>query len=136
VRGRSTVRFVAAIALAAAAALAPVPASGKEAKPEPAARVTVNDNFFSPRAVTVEVGDVVRWIWRGDNGHNVAFKRVPRGAGKRGASWRKRGHWQRKFRKAGRYRYVCTFFAGMRGSITVEEPKTEPSSDPSAADAF
>jgi plastocyanin len=124
VRGLGTVKPIAALAVAAA--LAAAPASGKGTKPEPAEKVSVQDNFFSPRSATVTVGEAVRWTWRGDNKHNITFKRVPRGAGRRGAAAKTEGRWQRTFRKAGRYRYVCTLFSGMRGTITVEAPENPP----------
>jgi plastocyanin len=111
-------------ALALAIVLACAPALGAERRPDK--RVSVNDNYFSARSLTVKVGDLVRWTWRGDNRHNVTFKKVPKGAGKRGAQTRSDGHWQRRFRVAGQYRYFCTLYAGMRGTITVE-PAAEPS---------
>jgi plastocyanin len=110
-----------------AAALASAPALGAErpARP-PDEKVAVKDNFFSARSVTVEQDNIVRWVWRGDNRHNVTFKKVPAGASRRGAKTRSDGRWQRKFRVPGQYRYVCTWFTGMRGTITVQ-PTAEPS---------
>jgi len=104
------------------AALAGAPAFGGGGSPKPDKRIVVEDNFFSARSLTVAAGDTVRWVWRGNNRHNVAFKRVPKGAGRRGATARRKGRWQRTFHEAGTYRYVCTLFTGMRGSITVEQP--------------
>jgi plastocyanin len=82
-------------------------------------RVSVRDDFFSPRRVSLAVGDRVRWTWRGDNEHNVRFRRAPRGASKRGAGFRTRGSFSRSFSKRGTYRYVCTLHedAGMRGTV-------------------
>jgi plastocyanin len=122
---------VAAFAVAGFAA----PALGGGGKQKPDERVYVKDNFFTPRSVTVEAGDVVRWIWRSNYRHNVTFKRVPRGGGKRGATTRRDGRWQRKFREPGTYRYVCTLYAGMRGSVTVERPP-EPSRNTSDAEGL
>jgi plastocyanin len=110
-----------------AAALASAPALGADRAADE--KIAVKDNFFSARSVTVEEGDVVRWTWRGDNRHNVTFKKVPVGASKHGAKTRSEGRWQRKFRVQGQYRYVCTLFTGMRGTITVETPAAEPSGD-------
>jgi plastocyanin len=113
-----------------AAALASAPALGADSRPQaPDERIAVKDNFFSARSVTVHEGDVVRWVWHGDNRHNVTFKKVPAGASKHGAKTRSDGRWQRKFRVQGQYRYVCTLFTGMRGTITVEAPAAEPSGD-------
>ncbi len=66
-----------------AAALASAPALGADSRPQaPDERIAVKDNFFSARSVTVHEGDVVRWVWHGDNRHNVTFKKVPAGASK------------------------------------------------------
>jgi plastocyanin len=108
------------------AALVSVPALGADRAADE--KIAVKDNFFSARSVTVQEGDTVRWIWRGDNRHNITFKKVPAGASRRGAKTRSEGHWQRKFRVEGQYRYVCTLFTGMRGTVTVEPP-AEPSSN-------
>ena len=113
-----------------AAGLASAPALGADSRPSaPDEKISVKDNFFSARSVTVHQGDIVRWTWRGGNRHNISFKKVPAGASKRGATTRGQGHWQRKFRVQGQYRYVCTLFTGMRGTITVEAPPAEPSGD-------
>jgi plastocyanin len=110
---------VAAIAAGALVAIA-VPAVADKQPPKPAARVAIKDNFFSKRSVTIAEGETVKWVWRGENRHNVAFTRVPEGASRRGSRTRRKGRWFKTFRKPGQYRYVCTLFAGMRGSVTVE----------------
>jgi plastocyanin len=84
-----------------------------------AKRVTVKDNFFEPRSVDIHRGGRVTWVWRGENEHNLTFTKVPKGASKRGADARRRGHFTRVFRKRGVYKYVCTLHAGMRGSVEV-----------------
>jgi plastocyanin len=118
------------VGVAVAATLASVPALGADSRPRaPDEKIAVRDNFFSARSVTVHEDDVVRWSWRGDNRHNVTFKKVPAGASRHGAKTRSEGRWQRKFRVQGQYRYVCTLFTGMRGTITVEAPAAEPSGD-------
>jgi plastocyanin len=123
----SASRVSLAVAAVLAAALACAPALGADRAADE--KIAVKDNFFSSRSVTVEEGDIVRWTWRGDNRHNVTFKKVPAGASKHGAKTRSSGRWQRKFRVPGQYRYVCTLFTGMRGTITVETPAAEPSGD-------
>ena len=35
--------------------------------------ITVGDNFFSPRAVTISTGQSVVWVWTGANQHSVTF---------------------------------------------------------------
>ena len=86
-------------------------------------RVSLHDDFFSPKRITISSGDRVRWMWRGENDHNVRFRRVPRGVStKPGSSTRFSGTFTRKFRKRGTYRYVCTIHQdfGMTGSVKVE----------------
>jgi plastocyanin len=112
--------------LAGVLACAPALAADSRSR-DPDKKIAVRDNFFSARSVTIREGDIVRWSWRGDNRHNVTFKKVPDGASRRGAKTREKGHWQRRFGVAGQYRYVCTLFTGMRGTITVAGPAAEPS---------
>jgi plastocyanin len=84
--------------------------------PADAARraVSVRNDFFSPRKVTVAVGDKVRWIWRsGGRPHNV----VSPSFGDSGV--RARGSFTVSFRRAGRFRYVCMLHAGMTGTVVV-----------------
>ncbi len=117
-----------AIASTLAAVLFVAPASGgsSEQRRPVDGRVAVRDNFFSPRSLTIQSGEIVKWTWKGDNRHDLAFTKLPKGASRRGAAARSDGRWYRKFRKPGQYRYVCTLFAGMRGSVTVVD--AEPSS--------
>lgn len=115
-----------ALALLVAAVLTvAAPATAGDGRAKPDERVTVQDNFFSARSATVAPGGVVRWTWRGTSKHNIVFKHVPRGGGKRGADARRKGRWQRAFDEPGSYRYVCTLFTGMRGTITVTKPPPE-----------
>jgi plastocyanin len=88
-------------------------------------RVLVKDNFFSPRSLTIEPGETVKWSWRGDNRHNVTFTKVPKGAKRRSSRTKRNGGWLRSFHKQGQYRYVCTRFAGMRGLVTVKAPAAQ-----------
>ena len=85
--------------------------------------VSVDDDFFRPKRATIASGDRVRWVWRGEGDHNVRFRRVPRGVSRRpGSETTDRGTFSRKFRKRGRYSYVCTIHEdlGMTGSVKVE----------------
>jgi plastocyanin len=85
-------------------------------------RVSIKDNFFSPRSVTVSRGGKVVWRWRGEVDHNVRFRKVPSGASKGGSSTKSTGTFARTFKKRGTYRYVCTIHQslGMKGSVHVE----------------
>ena len=106
------------------------PGSIAQTEPVPSkARVLVKDNYFEPRSTEIQSGGLVTWKWRGMNRHNIRFTKVPEGASRKGASVRTEGHWKRKFKRPGVYRYVCKVWSGMRGSITVRaEPEPTPQS--------
>ena len=36
-------------------------------------KITVGDNFYSPKSMTVSVGDTVIWSWVGNQQHSVTF---------------------------------------------------------------
>jgi plastocyanin len=110
---------VLAVVLAASPVFAGRDAGSSQSSRE---RVSVRDDRFSPRSVTVSVRGKVTWRWRGDNPHNVRFRRVPSGASKRGSDTQTSGRFARTFRKRGRYSYVCTIHEdiGMRGSVRAE----------------
>ena len=82
-------------------------------------RVSVRDDFFSPRSVGVARNGKVVWRWKGSNPHNVRFRKAPSGASKRGSETQSSGRFARTFSKSGRYRYVCTIHEdlGMKGSV-------------------
>ena len=90
-------------------------------------RIVVEDNYFEPRSTQVLADGEVSWRWRGQNKHSIRFTKVPAGAGRKGVGLRVAGKWKRKFHKVGVYRYVCTQWSGMRGSISVRKaPKPAP----------
>ncbi len=82
--------------------------------------VTVGNNFFSPLAVTVGVGDTVKWTWAGGVTHNVTFQDGFPGSGNKSS-----GTFIRVFTAMGFYPYRCTihssnFTSGMFGTVTVQ----------------
>ena len=95
---------------------------GARAAGEKHTKVRVQDNFFDPRSTGVGQGGKVTFVWRGTNRHNVHFTKVPSGASKKSSKSKRSGHFTRKFSKPGLYRYICTLYAGMRGTITVKPP--------------
>lgn len=125
--GKRALLAAAAIATALVAVPAvPATTPGSPSPPGHAAgradeRIDVEDNFFSPRSLVVERGEAVQWVWKGENRHNVRFRKVPKGTSEKGSRTRRRGHWTRTFWRQGQYSYVCTVFAGMRGEITLAE---------------
>jgi plastocyanin len=110
--------LLAAIAAVAAVALSTAAAAGDSAS------VSIRDDLFSPKRVKVDRGGKVTWRWKGDNEHNVRFRKVPQGADRpKGSKLQSEGRFTRTFSgKRGLYRYVCTIHQdlGMRGSVEVE----------------
>ena len=79
--------------------------------------VKVDDDFFSPRPVSVKKGDTVTWKWVGDAPHNV---KVVKGPVKfSSGSPQRSGTYTRKLRKRGTYRIVCTIHSGMSMKLVV-----------------
>ena len=113
----------AAVAVVALVSGPVVARSGSGTKP-PVKRawVRVMDNFFDPRAVSVVPNTKVIFNWRGTNRHNVRFTKVPKGVSRKGSKTQRTGRWSRTLTQPGLYRYVCTLFSGMRGTITVKPP--------------
>jgi plastocyanin len=78
-----------------------------------ATRVKVGDNYFvrpsGVPTVTVSKGTRVRWVWTGDNLHNV---KVASGPARFGSSSMTRGSYSKRMRKRGRYTIVCTVHGG------------------------
>jgi plastocyanin len=107
-----------ALAVPFAASPAPGDSGAESARTE---RVSVRDDVFSPKSVSIRRGTKVVWSWKGDNPHNVRFRTVPSGASKPRSETQTSGRYARKFRDRGRYRYVCTIHEdlGMKGSLRV-----------------
>jgi plastocyanin len=103
------------IALAGAAALvAAVPATAPSAtKRTPQKRtVKVEDNYFSPKKLTVNRGSTITWKWGADAAdiHDVLLKSRPKGvrrfeSGAAGTPFT----YRRKLTRPGLYKLVCTF---------------------------
>jgi plastocyanin len=74
-----------------------------------ATRVKIGDNYFvrstGVPTVTVSKGTRVKWVWRGENSHNV---KVVRGPVKFGSSTKSSGTYTKKLRKRGTYTIICT----------------------------
>ena len=83
---------------------------------------------FVPSAVTVHVGDIVEWNYdpAAFIPHNIVFSEADSLSNHKGLGAKADasgspgdGVWQVRFTLAGRYNYVCTFHAGMTGTVTV-----------------
>lgn len=84
-------------------AVAAVPSLGASTK-----TVLVKDDFFSPHKLTISKGAKVKWVWKGNEGHNIA---VANGPTSFRASTRKKGTFTHTFKKKGTYSIVCTIHA-------------------------
>ena len=76
--------------------------------------VTVKDNVFQPKKITVAVGDTVTWKFEGDSAHNVTFDDFA-------SKLMKTGEFTHTFDTAGTFKYTCTIHTGMAGSVVVED---------------
>jgi len=115
-------RALGVLVLAGVAAVAAAPAAAVR-KPQRKV-VTVNDNYYGPAALTVNLGSTIVWRWPADAGdvHDVKLGAHPKGAkpfwsdpGAAGYSF------TRKLTVPGRYRIVCTLHEEMRMTITVRK---------------
>lgn len=70
---------------------------------------------FSPVTVTVQVGQIVKWVDASGVGHNVTFSGAAAGL----SSQTQSTPWEVKFTKAGTYAYKCTIHPGMVGTVIV-----------------
>jgi plastocyanin len=76
--------------------------------------VSVQDNTFKPGTIKVKVGDKVNWNNEGGVAHTVtANGKFDSGSLAPGKSF----SWTAD--KAGKISYICTFHAGMKGTIEV-----------------
>lgn len=81
-----------------------------------ASSVTVADNVFKPRSLSVKKGTTVTWKWVGRASHNVVSTGGPT---RLRSKTQKSGSYSAKLSKAGTVRYVCTIHSGQSGTITV-----------------
>jgi plastocyanin len=95
------IAVLAAVAVTAAAFLT-IPAFGATRS------VSVRDNVFSPRTVTIRRGDTLRFVWRGENPHDIRTVRRPRGGNRINVSRRTSGTYRKRMTRRGTYRFICT----------------------------
>jgi plastocyanin len=71
--------------------------------------VKVGDDYFlhrgDPPTITIKKGSRVRWSWVGSDSHNVSVAKGPR---KFSSDLQRKGTFSHKFKKAGKYKIVCT----------------------------
>ena len=99
--------------------------------PAHAATVTVDveDNFYAPAAITVNVGDTVQWNFVGALPHTVSANDASFDSGAPQTS----GTFSFTFTNAGSYSYICGVHGqSMSGTVNVQEPATATPRPPSA----
>lgn len=135
-RRRKVVPTLAALGLLAGGLTAAAsPAAGAAAAPAQAGKtvtITVGDNFFKPKKVTIEAGTTVRWVNKGRNLHDIKPNKGKKFGKAQLPSGKKYKH---TFDDPGKYPYYCSFHGspggGQWGVITVKPPpETTPSSEP------
>ncbi|HEY6780676.1 MAG TPA: cupredoxin domain-containing protein [Thermoleophilaceae bacterium] len=109
---------VIAAALAVAVGAGVPGASAERATAARTVDVSIGDDFFKPRKLSVVTGTRVHWVWGGESEHNVT---VISGPAKFHSEDQVSGEFTRKLRKPGTYRLVCTIH-GFHMRIKVHKP--------------
>lgn len=112
-----------------AVALSGVTAASAQAPKKPPVKVTVNDFYFAPTAVSVKKGGSVKWIWSEYNTypHDVHLKQGPKGLKNKGrfsttTTAVTDASFQRTFEVPGTYKFICTVHPSeMRMTVTVKK---------------
>lgn len=78
--------------------------------------VSVRDDFFATRSLSITKNTTVRWLWRDTGRHNVVTASGP-------ASFRSRiqrsGGYNHKFTRTGTYQLLCTVHSDMSMVVRV-----------------
>src|SRR5262249_28123566 len=120
------------VALAALVALLPI----AWAAPRTATQnVTLKDNLFDPKTITVQVGDTVMWMDQGQNEHTVTADDGSFGSGELKVG--EKTSFSATFPKGGTFPYHCKYHAalGMVGRVVVQAAAAPaaPAAPPTAA---
>jgi len=113
----------------AAVALSGVTASAAQAPKKPPVKVTVNDFYFAPTAVTIRKGRAVKWVWSSYNTypHDVHLKQGPKALKNKSrfsttTTAVTDAHFQRTFEVPGTYKFICTVHPSeMKMTVTVKK---------------
>jgi LPXTG-motif cell wall-anchored protein len=108
----------------------PRAASNDDDEPASKASVTVSmkDNKFQPKTVTISVGDSVTWKNEGEEDHTATGSGFATGTVAPGSSA------SETFSDAGDYSYICDFHDEMKGTVVVEDGGTSPDGDTKSDD--
>jgi plastocyanin len=75
--------------------------------------VSVVDDAFKAKTVTISKGSTVKWTWKGSNPHNV------KGSGF-ASKVQVKGTFSHRFTQRGTFNYRCTIHSGMTGKVIVK----------------
>lgn len=112
-----------------AVALSGVTAAAAQAPKKPPVKVTVNDFYFAPTAVSIKKGRAVKWVWSSYNTypHDVHLKQGPKALKNKSrfsttTTAVTDAHFQRTFEVPGTYKFICTVHPSeMKMTITVKK---------------
>ena len=90
-------------------------AAGRGAK-----TVDVGDDFFDPVALKINKGTRVNFNWIGTDEHDVVKVRGPGPFFQSGPITGSGVEYTRRFKKAGRYKLICSLHEDMRMRLTVD----------------
>ncbi len=104
-------------------------AATAQAPKKPPVKVTVNDFYFAPTAVTIKKGRAVKWVWSSYNTypHDIHLKQGPKGLKNKSrfsttTTAVTDAHFQRTFEVPGTYKFICTVHpTEMRMTVTVKK---------------
>jgi plastocyanin len=112
-----------------AVALSGETAASAQAPKKPPVKVTVNDFYFAPTAVTIKKGRAVKWVWSSYNTypHDVHLKQGPKALKNKSrfsttTTAVTDAHFQRTFEVPGTYKFICTVHPSeMKMTVTVKK---------------
>lgn len=111
--------LAALVAAGAAGAAVPAAVAGK-AKPKGKTRTVQVGEVFSPEKLTIDVGDRVKWVWKG--GWKLHDVYVEKGPEEFHSPTQSSGTYARTFRKRGTFLLYCTQH-GMTQTLVVRKKK-------------
>jgi len=117
------------LALIGAGAAVAAPSQGDAPSTAVTVSVSVDDNFFQPKKLTVTVPQKVTWEWDGLVAHNVDVEKGPQTFKSKTQT---KGTFSRTIRKPGKYQIVCTLHPGMEMTIRAKSgrPSTTSTAPP------
>jgi plastocyanin len=83
--------------------------------------VVIKDFAYTPKALTVNSGDSVRFINKDDEAHTVTLE----GGGFDSGGLDTGDGWTYRFIKPGKYAYFCTLHPYMKGTIIVQPSRAK-----------